>query len=191
MKKLIKKETATGLLEITISTEKGFSITADFFENHSYGNKSPRRLTMGGCLHERILAACPELKPLVNLHLSDLEGVPIHAVENGFYWLSKAAGIKQRWEPEQDAETCFQYLCKHLRVELTEANQIIVNVVNAYIGGKAKIAVSEEVTEKCRQMQHEQGIFDAKNLFKKIAEEMKPRWKQEAEKALDFIAKLN
>jgi hypothetical protein len=190
MKKQIKKETTAGLLEINISTERGFSITADFYENREGENASPRRWAMGGCLHDEIIAAAPEFKSLVDLHLSNLEGVPIHAFENGFYWLAKSAGIRQKYEPEQSAETCFQYLCEHLRVSLTEVNQIIGKVANAYIDGKAKIATSEPVTEKCRAMQHEQGIFDARVLFKKIVEEMKPRWKKEAEKALDMIEKL-
>jgi hypothetical protein len=190
MKKQIKKETAAGLLEINISTERGFSITADFYENRVGGNASPRRWNMGGCLHDEIIAAAPELKPLVDLHLSDLEGVPMHAFENGFYWLAKVAGIPQKYEPEQSIEQCAKYLQSHLRVGFAETLSTCALVCEAYNQGKAKIATSELVTEKCRAMQHEQGVFDAKVLFKKIVEEMKPRWKKEAEKALDMIEKI-
>lgn len=194
MKKQIKKETTKGLLEITISNESGsgpfFSITADFYENRPDGNSSPRRWSMGGCLHEEILAARPDLKPFVDIHGSYLTGEPCHAIENGFYWLSKAAGIPQRYAPKQDAETCFSYLLSHLRIDEREGNKIMGEVVNRFIDGKAKIATSEPVTAKCKEMQEKQGIFDAKNEFKKIVDSMKPRWQNEAAQAIKQLEEM-
>lgn len=40
-----------------------------------------------GTLHDEILEHFPELAPLVALHLSTADGVPMHAVANGLYWL--------------------------------------------------------------------------------------------------------
>jgi hypothetical protein len=190
MKKQIKKETRHGLLEITIETGESFSITADFFENRPDGNNSPRRLTSFGCLHEEILGACPELKPFVDLHLSDLNGIPMHAVENGFYWLQKAASLPQEYAPEQSAEKCFSYLLSHLRIDEREGNQIMGKVVNAYIDGKAKIATSDPVSPKCKEEQEKQGLFDAKNAFKKEVDSMKERWQNEAAQAIKLLEEI-
>lgn len=45
---------------------------------------------VAGAGHELALKAFPSLKPLVALHLSDKDGVPLHAEANGWYWLREA-----------------------------------------------------------------------------------------------------
>lgn len=189
MKKQIKKETRHGLLEITIETGKSFSITADFFENRTDGI-GPRRLTSFGCLHDEILEACPELKPFVDLHLSDLNGVPMHAVENGFYWLCKAAGLPQEYAPEQSVETCFSYLCDHLRIPASKCWELVNIAQDAFNRGSAKIATSDPVSPRCKEEQEKQGLFDAKNAFKKEVDKMKERWQNEAAQAIKQLKKL-
>jgi hypothetical protein len=49
---------------------------------------SPGRVTcdFGGCCHNEVLQAFPQLRPVVDLHLSDDFGVPMHAVANAEYW---------------------------------------------------------------------------------------------------------
>ena len=42
----------------------------------------------GGCCHEEILKQFPEFRKFVDLHLCDCYGVPLYAVENGYYCLS-------------------------------------------------------------------------------------------------------
>lgn len=188
-----KQITKTKIVEIKISTDGHngqnpyFSITGRRLDIQANGHLGE---SVSGCIHDEILKVAPELKSLVTLHLSSLDGVPMHAFENGFYWLAKAAGIKQRYEPEQSEEECGNILLGHLRTNYPDCVDIINKVSVAYENGKAKITTSEIVTEKCRQMQHEQGVFDAKVVFRKIVEDMKPRWKKQAEEALDLIAKL-
>jgi hypothetical protein len=61
-----------------------FSITADIYKA---GRRSNSSYLAGGCCHDDILKYFPEFKMFVNLHLSDVKGVPMYAVENGFYHL--------------------------------------------------------------------------------------------------------
>jgi len=63
-----------------------FSLTANIYE------KTPRgwRDVGGGCCHEHILALRPNLAPFAALHLSDQDGVPMHAFSNAWYWFQGA-----------------------------------------------------------------------------------------------------
>lgn len=63
--------------------EPHFSVTATLSEKKRNGRWYE---TGGGSCHEKILAAFPELAPVVNVHLSDENGVPMHAVDNAFTW---------------------------------------------------------------------------------------------------------
>jgi hypothetical protein len=57
-----------------------FSMTADIYEDG--------RDVGGGCCHDHILKLRPDLKPFADLHLATWQGVPMYAVENGFYWFA-------------------------------------------------------------------------------------------------------
>ena len=53
----------------------------------------------GGAGHEQILKYFPDLADIVAMHLSDEDGTPMHAVENGWYWLKQAnAGEAKAFE---------------------------------------------------------------------------------------------
>lgn len=43
-----------------------------------------------GAIHETLVAQWPELATLAALHLSDMDGRPMHAAGNGLYWLAGA-----------------------------------------------------------------------------------------------------
>lgn len=83
---------------------------------------------MGGCLHDEILKFYPELKDLADLHLSDIDGIPMHSVENGWYWLKGGCYVFGEWK---DAETnggksTLQVLAEHLRISESEAFKLRV-----------------------------------------------------------------
>lgn len=174
MKKTIKTTDANQFpFTITITTERNhFSITADGF----------RRC---GCLHDEILQLNPALKPFVELHLSDLDGVPMHAEANGWYWLAKAAGIPQRWEPAQDAKTCLQHFRDHVR--LPNCLAILDAIKWEYQKGRQSVALSEEASKRTEQEAHKVGAAKARELWGQFMDKMRPRWKAEAEHALKLL----
>jgi hypothetical protein len=191
MKKQITKTKSCKIVEITISTDGSstgpyFSINGRLLEIQSHGRFTE---TISGCIHDEILKVAPELKPFVDLHLSDLDGVPMYAVGNGFYWLCKIAGIPQQYGPDQSPEECRKILQEHLRIGYAETLFLLDQVAVAYIDGKDELFF-KEITPENRTKQEEQGVFRAKTLFNKEVDSMKERWKSEAESALKLLESL-
>lgn len=62
-----------------------FAITADVYQKDK--PKIDKYHIMGGCCHEEILKVRPDLNIFVDLHLCDYKGIPMYAVENGYYHL--------------------------------------------------------------------------------------------------------
>lgn len=98
-KKLRKFISEKELITVTIETVNGyFSLTGTTYSRRA-GRAHPEDciyidgkryiFESGGCIHEEIEEHFPELKPLIDLHLSDLDGTPLYAVENGLYWFRK------------------------------------------------------------------------------------------------------
>ena len=132
-----------------------FSITAE--ERTSTG-----KVTAFGCMHEEILAAHPEYADFVALHLSDINGVPMHAVENGWYWLvsSIPGAMQEKWFSEEQ-EQSVDFFCKHCRIGFGDSLTIAMLVNNVYTFTESREA--------------------AKATWVGICESMKPRWKEEAD----------
>ena len=146
-----------GLYYIRGNPAPYFSLTA---ESKKYGY---------GMLHDLILEHCPELAPLADLHLSNINGVPMHAVENGWYWLKGAAGdqgssFSESINPEEEPEKCIQMLAKHLRISNAEAQKSI-----------------QETTRSVKRV----GSITAKQEFARYIERLKPHWKAEADEAIE------
>lgn len=64
-----------------------FAITGDSYWVRKNGR---RTFVWGGCIHDEIAEYFPHLSTFIKLHLCDNVGVPMHAVENGFYYLQKS-----------------------------------------------------------------------------------------------------
>jgi hypothetical protein len=95
--------TVTAVLRQIGNQEPYFSITGEI--------KKGSRVDSCGCLHEDILKADSSLSDLVVMHLSDQDGMPLHSVENGFYYLTN--------------ETHHKFLASHLRISDSLAAEMI------------------------------------------------------------------
>lgn len=114
---------------------------------------------------EEIAAARPDLKQFTALHGSNYRGVPLHAIENGFYWLLGAAGREDLFTKT----SCLDYLARHLRLSHEDAN----NIVNQ---------------ARCLWLYDNLSDREVKTWFARIVRSQCPRWKQEADKAIKFLS---
>ena len=93
--------------------------------HHLSGNKTPyfsvtaelRVPYQGGAfgqLNEQVLEVAPELKPVVDLHLSDHRGYPMHCIANGLYHLGFG-----RW-----SELKLEHVASHFRITYHQAAEL-------------------------------------------------------------------
>lgn len=143
-----------------------FSITGEVYKG--------RRCETAGCLHEEILRHCPEYQPLVDLHLSDIAGVPMHAAANsnyflqGGYWSTgKFIRITDHGGRPVAEEENIATAARLLRISMDEARQL----------HKAHL------TFRLSPEGYRRGVA----FMTLYCEAQKARWKAEAEQAIaDF-----
>lgn len=157
---------------ITGNRQPRFSITAEVREPRK------RDISAGGCMHREILQHWPDLADLVALHLSDMDGTPMHAEANGWYRLAGALGgmgeryhagsyDQQHWKANGDfdgyrhstAEECLQSFAEHCRMTLDDARAFAESLPK----GDPKAA---------------------RGQWRALVEAMRPRWKAEADAAI-------
>jgi hypothetical protein len=63
----------------------------------------------GGCIHDQINAAFPGFKQFIDLHLSDYDGVPMHAVANMHFHLHQGFNNVKPNNPAFPAKYCEYY----------------------------------------------------------------------------------
>lgn len=85
-KTAILKDGSKVTMKAVIQSIKGqtpyFSITGTVYD-------ADGRWSKGGCVHEEIAEAFPEFEPLIEFHLCDINGLPMHYVANSAYWFRK------------------------------------------------------------------------------------------------------
>lgn len=145
-----------GLHHIRGNSAPHFSITADGYENG--------RESFGGCCHDIIAERFPELRDVIALHLSDMDGAPMHASSNGFYWLAGIVDMGQKYhggsgDYGKSPMECARILAEHARI--SEADAI-------------KLAGQINKTRKAS------GIESARHEFNEWTDAQRPRWKKEA-----------
>lgn len=119
-----------------------------------------------GCIHDEILAAFPELAPVVKVHLAGADGAPMHALENARYW----AGLS-KYQDRDDEK-----LARHLRVDLSELPDFAVDL-DDLIAHAAK---------------HGLGLYEAHavlqgTLVDEFCATLSDRWQADADAALAVL----
>jgi hypothetical protein len=101
-----------GLSWLTGNRAPYFSITATIYEKRANG----RLVDIGGgCCHDSILKARPDMADIVALLLCDIDGAPMYALENGFYHLG---GTKY-------SRPNYIHAANHFRITEGEARQLV------------------------------------------------------------------
>jgi hypothetical protein len=94
-----------------------FSIGGDIYRLAKNGRKV---WECGGCIHEEIVKHFPQLQLLVDIHLADDEGVPMHAYANAAYWAGHTK--YQKFDSFK--------LAKHLRISPKLADDMVDYIAN-------------------------------------------------------------
>lgn len=88
--KIITQDKEGNTLVIEITVDSYFAITCMAYEKGK--PLSDKYFIYGGCSHDEILSARPDLKIFVDLHLADMEGIPMHAAANMRYHQQRRYG---------------------------------------------------------------------------------------------------
>ena len=135
------------------------------YDQHRRG--SPNQCQSGGAGHDRILELFPQFADLAALHLADIDGVPMHAEANGWYWLAGALGGAGERYHGGNAETYgrpadpLAVFAQLVRVPIEEA-EAIRSAVGWWSGHTPD------------------GWKAARAQWGEIMEALRPRWKAEA-----------
>jgi hypothetical protein len=186
-----------GLADIAPETQPAyFSVTGSITQT-AFGRESDRG---GGCIHDEILRYWPKLKPIVALHLSSLEGIPMHGEANGWYDLvGYYGGLGEQYHvgnsdrhfpitPPADKPwcnteyrkptptECLSIFADHVRLPMAEA-RIIADRIIGHNPDLLKLWHQLPVAEAKAQRQ------TIRELWKAEYAAMLPRWAAEAEAA--------
>ena len=85
-----------------------FSITGKI-----YPTNKPWYTIANGCIHDLILEFAPEFSDVIKLHMADINGIPMYAVDNGWYWIEKEN---------------IPFVKSHFRISTNEAKHLIVEM---------------------------------------------------------------
>lgn len=79
------------IVNIQLTKFKGqapyFSVTGEAYRITGRQGRPP--MIASGCIHDYIQQVTSRFDDVIALHLSDIDGTPMHAVENGLYWLGQ------------------------------------------------------------------------------------------------------
>lgn len=155
-----------GLHYLRGNTAPFFSLT---YTQHRKG--FPNQCYSGGAGHDTILRYFPQFADLAALHLSDIDGVPMHAEANGWYWLAGALG--GAGEQYHGGNSTFppsrrplEIFADHCRISLDEARAIRNECLDEFGNNPDRWTA-------------------ARAVMTLRLNDMRPRWKAEAEAAIE------
>lgn len=133
----------------------------------------------GGCIHDQILAQWPDLAPVIALHLSDIDGMPMHTEGNGWYQLAGYyGGAGERYHAGNserhcidgyrfpNPDECLASFAEYVRISIAEAKQL------------------------AEQWRCDDDPKSTRRWFAQWIEGQKPRWHREAESAMALLDSL-
>lgn len=171
-----------GLHYIRGNSKPYFTLTLE-----SYTRKSNGRLIEDtfGIAHDVLVERWPELKPLADLHCADIDGMPMHALDNGWYWLQgsheqfhKIGGYHgANGSNFRSTDECLAVFAKLYRLPIEEAKEIQTTVLMSYLN----------LTTKYARIWERAGKDQCKARLAQWVEHLTPRWKAQAD---DCIANL-
>lgn len=195
------------ILAVRTPTGKAYEVRAEGGLHYIKGNKLPYfSLTQhapgaapesNGAVLDEIVKHWPHLKPLADLHLSDIDGVPMHAEANGWYWLAGTIpeiasrtqhhggnGQRQHWKPNGDfdgyrnstPDECLATYAKHVRLSIDEVQVARQLVLDAFLS----VSQYDRTYTKA-------GVNAAREAHKAWIEAQKPRWQREATECINGL----
>lgn len=147
-------------------------------------------------MHEECAKAWPIIKPIIDLHLATIDGAPMHASANGFYWLAGAAGgLGEQYHGASGSsaktpEECLSILAEHLRISPETALKLRADAAWAY-SRAADTQALPEASERAQGERHKAGSAAAKQVVADFCAAQRERWEQEAKDGLALIRALS
>lgn len=127
----------------------------------------------GGCIHDEIVKHFPALAPLVAMHLSDIDGAPMHAVGNGIYNAVGGCFVFGKWSA-YDGNT--------YKVPATE-DEIINRIQNHFRVGRDEAL---KIRADFRTCGISPSAYDNGNArMAALVATMRERWKADAKDAIE------
>lgn len=140
-----------------------------------------------------IIAKVRGMDRFVRLHLADLDGVPMHAVENGVYWMSGALDdvldgafrftpTDETACPRRTPVECAAVAREHFRMTEEE-------MASFTAGARARLSALGKLVER-RTLLRGALVTELRMQVQALVTELAPRWKAEADEALRVLAAM-